>query len=173
MLNMTQTENLRMTPRENVRVASTDHAIAVARWDDDGGAPRHSPSGVDAAHDEHRVRSQNQPRHVQEEKLMKFRPLHDRFVVKRVEAEEKTAGGIIISDSAKEKPSKGEVISVGPGRRDEAGKLIPLDVKVGDRVLFGKWSGTEATLDGVEYLIMKESDIMGVLADVQVREKAA
>jgi chaperonin GroES len=104
---------------------------------------------------------------------MKFRPLHDRFVVKRVEAEEKTAGGIIISDSAKEKPSKGEVISVGPGRRDEAGKLIPLDVKVGDRVLFGKWSGTEATLDGVEYLIMKESDIMGVLADVQVREKAA
>jgi chaperonin GroES len=113
-------------------------------------------------------------RHVQEDKLMKFRPLHDRFVVKRIEAEEKTAGGIIIiPDSAKEKPSKGEVISVGPGGHDEAGKLIPLDVKVGDRVLFGKWSGTEATLDGVEYLIMKESDIMGVLADVQVRKNAA
>ena len=95
---------------------------------------------------------------------MKFRPLHDRIVVKRIEAEEKTAGGIIIiPDSAKEKPSQGEVVSVGPGGRDEAGKLIPLDVKVGDRVLFGKWSGTEVKVDGQELLIMKESDIMGIL----------
>ena len=104
---------------------------------------------------------------------MKFRPLHDRVVVKRVEAESKTASGIIIPDNAKEKPSEGEVVAVGPGGRDEAGKLIPIDVTTGDRVLFGKWSGTEVKLDGVEYLIMKESDIMGVLADVQVREKAA
>ena len=104
---------------------------------------------------------------------MKFRPLHDRIVVKRIEAEEKTAGGIIIPDTAKEKPQQGEVVSVGPGGRDEAGKLIPIDVKPGDRVLFGKWSGTEVKLDGVEYLIMKESDIMGVLVDVQARKKAA
>ncbi len=97
---------------------------------------------------------------------MKFRPLHDRVVVKRIDAEEKTAGGIIIPDSAKEKPSQGEVIAVGPGGRDEAGKLIPIDIKVGDRVLFGKWSGTEVKLDGEELLIMKESDIMGVLTDV-------
>ena len=103
---------------------------------------------------------------------MKFRPLHDRVVVKRIEAEEKTAGGIIIPDTAKEKPQQGEVVSVGPGGRDEAGKLIPIDVKPGDRVLFGKWSGTEVKLDGVEYLIMKESDIMGVL-DVPVAKKAA
>jgi chaperonin GroES len=95
---------------------------------------------------------------------MKFRPLHDRVVVKRVEAESKTASGIIIPDNAKEKPSEGEVVAVGPGGRDEAGKLIPIDVKAGDRVLFGKWSGTEVKIDGVEYLIMKESDIMGVLA---------
>ena len=94
---------------------------------------------------------------------MKFRPLHDRVVVKRIDAEEKTAGGIIIPDTAKEKPSQGEVIAVGPGGRDEAGKLIPIDLKVGDRVLFGKWSGTEVKIDGVELLIMKESDIMGVL----------
>ena len=94
---------------------------------------------------------------------MKFRPLHDRVVVKRIDAEEKTAGGIIIPDTAKEKPSQGEVVAVGPGGRDETGKLIPIDVKVGDRVLFGKWSGTEVKIDGVEYLIMKESDIMGVL----------
>jgi chaperonin GroES len=94
----------------------------------------------------------------------KFRPLHDRVVVKRITADEKTKGGIIIPDSAKEKPSEGEVIAVGPGGRDEAGKLIPIDIKVGDKVLFGKWSGTEIKLDGEELLIMKESDIMGVIA---------
>src|SRR5271157_3002548 len=104
---------------------------------------------------------------------MHFRPLHDRVVVKRIEAEEKTAGGIIIPDTVKEKPQQGEVISVGPGGRDESGKLIPLDVQVGDRVLFGKWSGTEVKLDGVEYLIMKESDIMGVLVERETRRKAA
>ena len=104
---------------------------------------------------------------------MKFRPLHDRVVVKRVEAESKTASGIIIPDNAKEKPSEGEIVAVGPGGRDEAGKLIPIDVTTGDRVLFGKWSGTEVKLDGVEYLIMKESDIMGVVVDVQARKKAA
>jgi chaperonin GroES len=104
---------------------------------------------------------------------MKFRPLHDRVVVKRIEAEEKTAGGIIIPDTAKEKPQQGEVVSVGPGGRDEAGKLIPIDVKPGDRVLFGKWSGTEVKLDGVEYLIMKESDIMGVLEVPVAKKKAA
>jgi chaperonin GroES len=93
----------------------------------------------------------------------KFRPLHDRVVVKRIDAEEKTKGGIIIPDTAKEKPSQGEVTAVGPGGRDENGKLIPIDLKVGDRVLFGKWSGTEVKLDGEELLIMKESDIMGVL----------
>ena len=93
----------------------------------------------------------------------KFRPLHDRVVVRRVDSEEKTAGGIIIPDTAKEKPSEGEVVAVGPGARDEAGKLVPLDVKVGDRILFGKWSGTEVTLDGQELLIMKESDIMGII----------
>lgn len=93
----------------------------------------------------------------------KFRPLHDRVVVKRIEAEEKSKGGIIIPDTAKEKPSQGEVTAIGPGGRDETGKVIPIDVKVGDRVLFGKWSGTEVKLDGEELLIMKESDIMGVL----------
>ena len=93
-----------------------------------------------------------------------FRPLHDRVVVRRVESEEKTKGGIIIPDTAKEKPSQGEVVAVGPGGRDEAGKLTPIDLKVGDRVLFGKWSGTEVKLDGEELLIMKESDIMGVMA---------
>jgi chaperonin GroES len=103
---------------------------------------------------------------------MKFRPLHDRVVVKRIDAEEKTAGGIIIPDTAKEKPSQGEVVSVGPGGRDESGKLIPVDVKTGDRVLFGKWSGTEVKIDGVDYLIMKESDIMGVL-DAEVAKKKA
>ena len=95
---------------------------------------------------------------------MKFRPLHDRVVVRRIESEAKTAGGIIIPDTAKEKPQEGEVIAVGPGGRDEAGKLIPLDVKAGDRILFGKWSGTEVKLDGKDLLIMKESDILGVLA---------
>ena len=94
---------------------------------------------------------------------MKFRPLHDRVVVRRLEAEEKTAGGIIIPDTAKEKPMEGEVIAVGPGARDEAGKLVPLDVKDGDRILFGKWSGTEVKLDGEELLIMKETDIMGII----------
>jgi chaperonin GroES len=93
----------------------------------------------------------------------KFRPLHDRVVVRRVTAEEKTAGGIIIPDSAQEKPQQGEVIAVGPGGRDEAGKLIPIDLKVGDKVLFGKWSGTEVKISGEELLIMKESDIMGVI----------
>ena len=94
----------------------------------------------------------------------KFRPLHDRVVVKRIDAEAKTKGGIIIPDSAKEKPQEGEVIAVGPGGRDEGGKLIPIDLKPGNRVLFGKWSGTEVKLDGEELLIMKESDIMGVIA---------
>src|SRR3974390_1914747 len=104
---------------------------------------------------------------------MKFRPLHDRVVVKRIDAEEKTAGGIIIPDTAKEKPSQGEIIAVGPGARDETGKLVPLDVKVGDRILFGKWSGTEVKLDGIEYLIMKESDIMGVVEETVAKKKAA
>ena len=104
---------------------------------------------------------------------MKFRPLHDRVVVRRVEEESKTAGGIIIPDTAQEKPQTGEIVAVGPGGRDEAGKLIPIDVKAGDRVLFGKWSGTEVKIDGVEYLIMKESDIMGVLVDEVARKKAA
>jgi len=104
---------------------------------------------------------------------MKFRPLHDRVVVKRIEAEEKSAGGIIIPDTAKEKPQQGEVIAVGPGGRDETGKLIPIDVKTGDRVLFGKWSGAEVKIDGVEFLIMKESDIMGVLVDAGAKRKAA
>jgi chaperonin GroES len=104
---------------------------------------------------------------------MQFRPLHDRVVVKRIDAEEKTAGGIIIPDTAKEKPQQGEVIAVGPGNRDETGKLTPIDLKVGDRVLFGKWSGTEVKLDGVEYLIMKESDVMGVLEEPVARKRAA
>ena len=94
----------------------------------------------------------------------KFRPLHDRVVVKRVEAKEKSKGGIVIPDTAKEKPQQGEVVAVGPGGRDESGKLIPMDLKAGDRVLFGKWSGTEVKLDDEELLIMKESDIMGVIA---------
>ena len=104
---------------------------------------------------------------------MKFRPLHDRVVVKRIDAEEKSAGGIIIPDTAKEKPSQGEIVAVGPGGRDEAGKLVPLDVKAGDRILFGKWSGTEVKIDGVEFLIMKESDIMGILEETQAKKKAA
>ena len=104
---------------------------------------------------------------------MKFRPLHDRVVLKRIEAEEKTSGGIIIPDTAKEKPQEGEVVAVGPGGRDEAGKLIPIDLKAGDRVLFGKWSGTEVKIDGVDYLVMKESDVMGVLTGTDARRKAA
>ena len=95
---------------------------------------------------------------------MKFRPLHDRVLVRPLEGEDKTAGGIIIPDTAKEKPQQGEVIAVGPGGRDEAGKVTPLDVKKGDRILFGKWSGTEVTINGDKLMIMKESDIMGVLA---------
>ena len=94
---------------------------------------------------------------------MAFRPLHDRVLVRRIEAEEKTAGGIIIPDSAKEKPSEGEIVAVGSGTRGDDGKVTPLDVKAGDRVLFGKWSGTEVKIDGTEYLIMKESDIMGII----------
>ena len=103
---------------------------------------------------------------------MNFRPLHDRVLVRRVEAEEKTAGGIIIPDTAKEKPQEGEVLAVGAGARDEAGKLVPLDVKEGDRILFGKWSGTEVRLDGEDLLIMKESDILGIVETAKVREAA-
>ncbi len=104
---------------------------------------------------------------------MKFRPLHDRIVVKRIDAEQKTAGGIIIPDTAKEKPQQGEVIAVGPGVRNEAGQVVPLDVQVGDTVLFGKWSGTEVKIDGEDLLIMKESDIMGVLEQTAAQKKAA
>jgi chaperonin GroES len=104
---------------------------------------------------------------------MKFRPLHDRVVVRRIDAEAKSAGGIIIPDTAKEKPSQGEIVAVGPGGRDEAGKLIPIDVRVGDVVLFGKWSGTEVKIDGQELLIMKESDIMGVIDQPVAKKKAA
>ena len=104
---------------------------------------------------------------------MKFRPLHDRIVIERIEADAKSAGGIIIPDTVKEKPQQGMVVAVGPGGRDESGKLIPIDVKIGDRVLFGKWSGTEVKLDGEELLIMKESDIMGVLTDVPAAKKQA
>jgi chaperonin GroES len=104
---------------------------------------------------------------------MSFRPLHDRVVVRRLTAEEKTAGGIIIPDTAKEKPMEGEVIAVGPGGRNEAGQLVPLDVKEGDRILFGKWSGTEVKLDGEELLIMKESDIMGIITGAAGKKKAA
>jgi chaperonin GroES len=104
---------------------------------------------------------------------MKFRPLHDRVVVRRIESEEKTAGGIIIPDTAKEKPQEGEIVAVGPGGRDETGKLTPLDVKVGDRILFGKWSGTEVKIDGEDYLIMKESDVMGVIEKRSAGRKAA
>jgi chaperonin GroES len=104
---------------------------------------------------------------------MQFRPLHDRVVVRRIDAEEKTKGGIIIPDTAKEKPQEGEVIAVGPGARDESGKIQALDVKAGDRILFGKWSGTEVKIDGEELLIMKESDIMGVIAQTSSSRKKA
>jgi chaperonin GroES len=104
---------------------------------------------------------------------MKFRPLHDRVVVRRIEAEEKTAGGIIIPDTAKEKPMEGEVIAAGPGARDETGKIQPLDVKAGDHILFGKWSGTEVKIDGEELLIMKESDIMGIIEGGAAAKKKA
>ena len=104
---------------------------------------------------------------------MNFRPLHDRVVVRRIEAEEKTKGGIIIPDTAKEKPQEGEVIAVGPGARDETGRVTPLDVKAGDRVLFGKWSGTEVRIDGQDLLIMKESDVMGIVEQTSSRKKKA
>ncbi len=104
---------------------------------------------------------------------MKFRPLHDRVVVRRIEADERTKSGIIIPDSAKEKPSEGAIVAVGPGGRDEAGKLVPLDVKAGDLVLFGKWSGTEVKIDGEDLIIMKESDILGVLEKSVAKKKAA
>jgi chaperonin GroES len=104
---------------------------------------------------------------------MKFRPLHDRVVIKRIEGEDKTKGGIIIPDTVKEKPQEGEVVAVGPGARDESGKLIPLDLKAGERVLFGKWSGTEVKIDGQDLLIMKESDILGVLDAPSVPKKKA
>jgi chaperonin GroES len=104
---------------------------------------------------------------------MRFRPLHDRVVVRRLEEEQKTAGGIIIPDTAKEKPMQGEILAVGPGARNEKGELTPLDVKVGDRILFGKWSGTEVKIDGEELLIMKESDVMGVIEESGSLKKAA
>jgi chaperonin GroES len=110
---------------------------------------------------------------LRKEEFMKFRPLHDRVLVRRIEAEEKSAGGIIIPDTAKEKPSQGAVVAVGPGGRDEAGKLIPIDLKVGDRVLFGKWSGTEVKIDGEELLIMKGADIMGIIDEPAAKKKAA
>jgi chaperonin GroES len=104
---------------------------------------------------------------------MKFRPLHDRVVVRRLSAEEKTAGGIIIPDTVKEKPMEGEIVAVGPGSRNEQGKIVALEVKAGDRILFGKWSGTEVKLDGEELLIMKESDIMGIIEGKAAKKKAA
>jgi chaperonin GroES len=107
------------------------------------------------------------------EKLMKFRPLHDRVVVRRIEGEDKTKGGIIIPDTVKEKPQEGEVITVGPGAQDESGKLVPPDLKAGDRVLFGKWSGTEVKIDGEDHLIMKESDVMGVIEGASATKKKA
>jgi chaperonin GroES len=106
-------------------------------------------------------------------KPMKFRPLHDRVVIRRIEGEDKTKGGIIIPDTVKEKPQEGEVIAAGPGARDESGKLVPLDLKAGDRVLFGKWSGTEVKIDGEDLLIMKESDVMGVIEGSSATKKRA
>jgi chaperonin GroES len=108
-----------------------------------------------------------------ESELMKFRPLHDRVVIRRIEGEDKTKGGIIIPDTVKEKPQEGEVIAVGPGARDESGKLQPLELKAGDRVLFGKWSGTEVKIDGEDLLIMKESDVMGVIEGAGAAKKKA
>jgi chaperonin GroES len=162
-----------MPEQENPHTAANEHAAAVARWDDEGGAFTHSTPGVEAIRGRAALSGRERARQAHQERSMKFRPLHDRVVVKRVDAESKTASGIIIPDTAKEKPSEGEVIAVGPGGRDEAGKLVPVDVRAGDRVLFGKWSGTEVKIDGIEYLIMKESDIMGVLVEVQARKKAA
>jgi len=108
-----------------------------------------------------------------QEEDMKFRPLHDRLVVRRIEAEEKTAGGVIIPDTAKEKPQEGEVLAVGPGSRNEKGEIVPLEVKVGDRILFGKWSGTEIRLEGEDLLIMKESDVLGIIEKEAEAKKAA
>ena len=105
--------------------------------------------------------------------MAKFRPLHDRVLVKRVKEEEKTRGGIIIPETAQEKPQEGEIVAVGPGGRDDSGKLVELDVKVGDRILFGKWSGTEVKLDGEEFLIMKESDVMGIIEAPKAKKAAA
>jgi chaperonin GroES len=119
------------------------------------------------------IRDPAQDRLFERKKPMRFRPLHDRVVVRRVESEERTAGGIIIPDTAKEKPQEGEVVAVGPGARDESGKLVPLDVKAGDRILFGKWSGTEVKIDGEEFLIMKESDVMGIIEGKSSGRKAA
>jgi chaperonin GroES len=113
------------------------------------------------------------PRADTKESPMKFRPLHDKILIKRIEADAKSAGGILIPDTVKEKPSQGEVIAIGPGGRDESGMLVPVDVKAGDRVLFGKWSGTEVRIDGHDYLIMKESDLMGVLVETKALKKAA
>jgi chaperonin GroES len=103
---------------------------------------------------------------------MNFRPLHDRIMIKRIEADAKTAGGIFIPDNAKEKPQKGETVAVGPGARDDKGKLIPMDLKVGDKILFGKWSGTEVKIEGTDYLIINESDVMGVLTKDESRRRA-
>jgi chaperonin GroES len=113
------------------------------------------------------------PKETWEEEHMHFRPLHDRVVVRRLESEERTKGGIIIPDTAKEKPQEGEVVAVGPGARDESGKIQPLDLKAGDRILFGKWSGTEVKIDGEELLIMKESDVMGIIQGVPAAKKKA
>jgi chaperonin GroES len=161
-----------MPAQDTHHTAANAHAAAVARRDDAGAAPTRSASNVECIRGG-AARNSKRSRQAHQEKSMKFRPLHDRVVVKRVDAESKTASGIIIPDTAKEKPSEGEVVAVGPGGRDEAGKLIPIDVEAGDRVLFGKWSGTEVKIDGIEYLIMKESDIMGVLLEIQARKKAA
>jgi chaperonin GroES len=114
----------------------------------------------------------NAPQVSELETAMNFRPLHDRVVVRRIEGEAKTKGGIIIPDNAKEKPQEGEIVAVGPGARDEAGKVNPLDVKAGDRILFGKWSGTEVKIDGEDLLIMKETDIMGIIEGVALAKAA-
>jgi chaperonin GroES len=129
------------------------------------GSPHAAPGGSGSAGTSHLF--------VHEENDMAFRPLHDRILVRRIEAEEKTSGGIIIPDTAKEKPQEGEVLAVGPGARDDSGKLVELDIKAGDRILFGKWSGTEIKLDGEDLVIMKESDVLGVLEQVAKVKKAA
>lgn len=134
----------------------------------DEGSGRSAPSDIAGS-----VRRNLKNLFVHEENDMAFRPLHDRILVRRLEAEEKTSGGIIIPDTAKEKPQEGEVLAVGPGARDDSGKLVELDVKVGDRILFGKWSGTEIKLDGEDLLIMKESDVMGVIDEIAEVKKAA